>query len=66
MTGVQTCALPISIEVAQSGHAVWATIHASDAFGILTRLEVMLRGHMAEPIGPSAIRQCFPASSISG
>ena len=39
-----------AIEVAQSGHAVWATIHASDAFGILTRLEVMLRGHMAEPL----------------
>lgn len=39
-----------AIEVAQSGHAVWATIHASDAFGILTRLEVMLRGHMAEPM----------------
>lgn len=39
-----------AIEVAQSGHAVWATIHASDAFGILTRLEVMLRGHMHEPL----------------
>ena len=39
-----------AIEVAQSGHAVWATIHASDAFGILTRLEVMLRGHMTDPL----------------
>lgn len=39
-----------AIEVAQSGHAVWSTIHSSDAFGILTRLEVMLRGHMADPM----------------
>lgn len=39
-----------AIEVAQSGHAVWATVHASDAFGILTRLEVMLRGHMTDPL----------------
>ncbi len=32
-----------AIQVAQTGHAVWATVHASNAFGIVNRLETMLR-----------------------
>lgn len=32
-----------AIDAAQTGHSVWATIHANDAFGIVTRLESLLR-----------------------
>lgn len=32
-----------AIDAALTGHAVWATIHANNAFGIITRLESLLR-----------------------
>lgn len=32
-----------AMEVALTGHAVWATVHANNAFGIVTRIETMLR-----------------------
>jgi type II secretory ATPase GspE/PulE/Tfp pilus assembly ATPase PilB-like protein len=32
-----------AIDAALTGHSVWATLHASDAFGIITRLESLLR-----------------------
>ena len=39
-----------TIEVALSGNAVWATIHAADALGIVPRLDVLMRGLVAEPL----------------
>lgn len=40
-----------AIQVAQTGHAVWATVHASNAFGIVGRLETMLRAaNVREPL----------------
>jgi type II secretory ATPase GspE/PulE/Tfp pilus assembly ATPase PilB-like protein len=40
-----------AIDAALTGHAVWGTIHASDAFGIVTRLEGMLRAaRVADPL----------------
>lgn len=39
-----------TIEVALSGNAVWATIHAVDSLGIVPRLDVLLRGLVAEPL----------------
>ena len=39
-----------TIEVALSGNAVWATIHAADALGIIQRLDVQLRSRVAEPL----------------
>lgn len=40
-----------AIILAQTGHAVWATIHASSAFGIVDRLETMLRtAGMRDPL----------------
>lgn len=39
-----------TIEVALSGNAVWATIHAADALGIIQRLDVQLRSIVAEPL----------------
>lgn len=32
-----------AIDAALTGHAVWATIHANNAFGIITRIESLLR-----------------------
>jgi type II secretory ATPase GspE/PulE/Tfp pilus assembly ATPase PilB-like protein len=32
-----------AIYAAQTGHSVWATVHANDGFGIVTRLESLLR-----------------------
>lgn len=40
-----------AIDAALTGHAVWATLHASDAFSIVTRLESMLRSlRVANPL----------------
>lgn len=39
-----------TLEVALSGNAVWATIHAADALGIIQRLDVLLRSLVAEPL----------------
>lgn len=39
-----------TIEVALSGNAVWATIHAADALGIIQRLDVQLRALVANPL----------------
>lgn len=39
-----------TIDVALSGNQVWGTIHASDAFGILQRLDVLLKAKVAEPL----------------
>ena len=39
-----------TIDVALSGNQVWGTIHASDAFGILQRLDVLLKSKVAEPL----------------
>ena len=39
-----------TIDVALSGNQVWGTIHASDAFGILQRLDVLLKATVAEPL----------------
>lgn len=39
-----------TIEVALSGNAVWATIHAADALGIIQRLDVQLRSRVADPL----------------
>lgn len=40
-----------AIMMAQTGHAVWATVHASSAFGIVDRLETMLRSNgMRDPL----------------
>lgn len=40
-----------AIMMAQTGHAVWATVHASSAFGIVDRLETMLRSSgMRDPL----------------
>lgn len=39
-----------TLDVALSGNAVWATIHAADGMGIVPRLDVMLRGLIAEPL----------------
>lgn len=38
-----------TIEVALSGNAVWSTIHAADALGVIQRLDVILRPLVAEP-----------------
>lgn len=32
-----------AIDAALTGHAVWSTLHANDAFGIVTRIESLLR-----------------------
>lgn len=39
-----------TVEVALSGNAVWATIHAADALGIIQRLDVQLRALVANPL----------------
>ncbi len=39
-----------TIEAALSGNAVWSTIHASDALGIIQRLSVLLRDNLTEPL----------------
>ncbi len=39
------------IDAALTGHSVWATLHASDAFTIVTRLEGLLRAlHVPNPL----------------
>jgi len=40
-----------AIDAALTGHGVWATMHASDAFAIVTRLESLLRqAHVDNPL----------------
>lgn len=39
-----------TIEAALSGNAVWSTIHAPDALGIIQRLAVLLRDKLSEPL----------------
>ena len=40
-----------AMDAALTGHAVWTTIHANNAFGIISRLETLLRlAHFRDPL----------------